>query len=220
MLLIAGTDALRGQILRAAGSSRPDDHREPGDDELDLVGDGSAATELLDLLADPDPVVRTGAVLMLPRVISLVGPAAAAASLLRAWPGLVGQPPAGFSGVWARALWGHGVLVLAEHVTSADVDVADMVAEWAEDPELRGPLLVRLARAVPELVCTRGRAWAGPEDTGVLAALPDRACRAWFVKAVAPWPVWCVAPAIESLAAAGVPGEEVDGLAVAMMGRS
>ncbi len=215
MLLTADSETLRGVILRAAGTATELDEL---DAESLLAGAGLMSV-VGSLLSDPDPVVRTGATLLLGRLGPDVSAGRITEAMVLAWRGLVDQAPVGFDGAWARTLWGHGLLVLAERVGPDDLATADLVAEWADHVELRGPLLVRLARSVPDLVCRESRRWATPDDSGVVVALPDHAHRVAYVACLAPWPVRAIPPVVEGLTAIGVLDVEVDELVVVMLGR-
>ncbi len=222
VLLSADTDALRSLILRAAGAASTLDDLDPdvGSLVVGALGDaGPADGRVLELLSDPDPIVRTGAVLLLDRLGSEVNAARLAEAMVMAWRGLIDQPPVGFDDAWARTLWGHGLLVLAERVSDRDEPTTDLLTEWADHVELRGPLLVRLARSVPDLVCREARRWTNAEDSGVVVALPDHARRTRYVAALAPWPVRTIPAVVEGLVAVGVSAAEIDELVVEMLGR-
>jgi hypothetical protein len=164
--------------------------------DLDGEAQVELAAVLLDLVADDDAVVATGAVLALdlirPRHGARVDRFAATVQrmvdvVLAGGPALE-RPPTGFGRSSQATLRAELALIAAASASSPVARAAAALVEGA--PEIgvaRVELVATLAERLPALVVARARDWVGPGDSAVVARLAEHPRRIAVAMAARPW---------------------------------
>ncbi len=204
------TPTAPGYDLRHA-LARGDRGLDPFDEIRDAVLLADEATlrhiarQALVLIGDTEEPIRTGAVAVLNILRHAVTARELAEAIVREWDGV-------------RADGADALLLLAEVVGESDGDAVDLVLEWCSDTRLRGALLSRLARSVPESLCRSARDWMRTADGSILLALPTVEHRQRLARALAPWPEYHVNLVLEAHAARPLAAGELDSVLAAMAG--
>ena len=152
---------------------------------LDSVQLRELAEALEALFGDPDPVVRTGAVLFFHHLVGKVDARMIVDAIDRCGA-LLEMAPTGFSGGQATLLDTLAVDA-ARSLRPGDPSLQRVAALLAR-PGVRAVLLISMAMAVPDDVARHASTWATVEDTGALVSLPLVDQRVRFAQALAPWP--------------------------------
>ncbi len=195
--------ALVRDTLRGFGVP-PDDMRAAVDDRDSVAAlvrqcDGprrkQVGVALMELLSDPDPVVRTGATLCLDQVVDHLS-ATALVEAINSAGQLLAVAPTGFASSGPSTLADEVYRVAARCVRRGDATAIEALGQRlavSDSPLKHMTLLVELARSIPEVVVDHAREWADTRDTGALLTLADPILRLSFALTLAPWPADAVA---------------------------